>query len=261
MHSAIYTGQVWHRREQPAHNEFTYQVYMAYLDLAELDEVMSLGSWWGPSVDGEPNRRKSVWPAVQFCRSDFFNRDDCSLDWEIRDWVARKTGARPEGPIRMLANLRTFGFIINPIVCYYLFDQSGDKLRYVIAEVTNTPWRERIQYLLPVDETGNINAVEFDKAMHVSPFHDMAMNYRWSSNHPEQILRLTIENIQRGESIFKASMHLQRIEISANTLRRVCLRFPLMCFKVGAAIYWQAFKLFLKRVPLVPHPKSKVRNG
>ena len=45
------------------------------------------------------------------------------LDQAVRLRVEEETGTYPDGPIRLLANLRYFGYIINPITCYYCFDK------------------------------------------------------------------------------------------------------------------------------------------
>ncbi len=258
-HSALYVGSVWHRRLKPRQHEFTYQVYMAYLDLAELEASLQQSRFWGEHKASRFSSR--VWPPVQFRREDYFRDFDLPLDAAIRQWVGEKTGQRPTGPIRMLANLRCWGFLINPIVCYYLFDESGSQLQYLIAEVTNTPWRERVQYLLAADEAGQFKAVEFDKTLHVSPFHGMDMHYCWHSSVPGQALDIRIDNQQNDETVFNAQLTLQRLALTPANQRAVFWRHPWMTAKVGLAIYWQALKLFLKRVPLVPHPKSYARNG
>ncbi|BFM06276.1 DUF1365 domain-containing protein [Halioxenophilus aromaticivorans] len=254
-HSAIYTGTVWHRRHQPKAHEFSYRVYMAYLDLDELSEVFSRSKYW--SLDA----RGRLWPPVQFRREDFFTDDDASLSESVRRWLQQQTGRYPNGPIRMLANLRCFGYLINPIVCYYVFDDSAQRVEYVIAEVTSTPWQERIQYLVPVPASGQVEAYEFDKSMHVSPFHPMDMKYVWGGSTPCDQLHVSIDNKRNGECVFQAKMALNRLPMTAKNQRKMVHRFPLMTLKVAAAIYWQALKLFVKRVPVQPHPKSIVRNG
>ena len=40
----------------------------------------------------------------------------------VRDLVAERTGARPDGPIRLLTHLRTLGHCFNPVSFYYCFD-------------------------------------------------------------------------------------------------------------------------------------------
>jgi len=257
MHSALYIGEVWHRRLAPRQHEFMYNVFMVYLDLAELPEVFNRSRLWAD----RSGQQKSIWPPVQFRREDFFCDFDKPLGKAIRDWVAERTGNRPTGPIRMLANLRIWGYQINPIICYYIFDETGKEVRYVIAEVTNTPWQERVQYLLACDAGGEMRPVKFDKQMHVSPFNPMEMVYHWQSNKPGEHLRIQIDNEYQGKKMFNAAMTLQRSPLTQQSQRRILWQFPWMTAKVALAIYWQALRLFLKRVPLVPHPKSIARNG
>ena len=69
-----------------------------------------------------------------------------SLKETVWDLVEKKTGERPKGPVRMLTQLRYFGFCFNPVTFYYCFDEAGLKVEYIAAEITNTPWNERKQY-------------------------------------------------------------------------------------------------------------------
>jgi len=114
--SAIYRGTVRHRRFTPKQHDFTYKVFMVYLDLEEIDQVFSQSTWWSEKWFG----------LARYRRKDFFDRkSDTSLHTAVADYVEQHNGHRPDGPIRMLANLRYFGFIINPITCYYCFDKTG----------------------------------------------------------------------------------------------------------------------------------------
>ena len=89
----IYTGLVKHRRYTPFKREFSYPIFMLYLDINDLDSVMKKSLFW--NVDK---------PAVvSFNRKDFHNVETKCLDKAIRDTVEQKTGSRPIGKIRMLA--------------------------------------------------------------------------------------------------------------------------------------------------------------
>jgi DUF1365 family protein len=258
LNSCFYHGRVWHRRISPRLNEFTYNVFMAYLDLDEIDLVFSRTGLW-QNVSRADHQRK-FWPPVQFSNRDYFDGQNRPLGDAIRDWIAEQGHPRPEGAVRMLANVKMWGYLINPIVCYYVFDKS-DNLRHVVAEVTNTPWRDRIQYLLPVTGNSGINNRRFGKDMHVSPFMPMDMEYEWTSNLPGETLELKIDNWRNGDLVFNAAMAMKREPISKASKNKILRQFPWMTAKVAAAIYWQALKLFVKRVPLFGHPKSIVRNG
>lgn len=243
LKSALYHGRVRHTRQVPKCHDFTYDVFMLYLDLAEVDRVFHLSRLWSARH----------WAPARFCRDDFLGSADVPLDQAVRQRIFDATGCRFNGSIRMLANLRYFGFLMNPLVVYYCFDDS-EQLAYMVAEVTNTPWRERHSYVLPCHPNRSVHRIAFPKALHVSPFNDMDMEYRWRSNTPDDKLGIYLANWRGDRKEFDASLVLSREPISQRSLNQTILRYPFMTAKVGAAIYWQALKLFVKGVPFVAHP-------
>jgi len=156
----------------------------------------------------------------------------------------------------MLANWRYFGFNMNPIACYYCFDR-GEALRFVVVEVTNTPWRERQSYVLRCDPRQRFQRIKFDKQMHVSPFNPMEMTYRWCCNQPDKMLTLNLECEANQQVHVDATMALKRREIDSRALAGVLYQYPWMTAKVAISIYWQALKLWLKRVPVHDRPDQR----
>lgn len=243
--SAIYTGLLRHRRFSPKHHEFIYKVFMMYVDLSEIDRICALSPWWS----------SSRWALARFKRQDFLGDDSIPLDQAVRARIKESVGVEHTGPIRLLANWRYWGLAMNPIATYYCFDET-EQLQYIVAEVTNTPWKERVSYVLNCDPDKKRQRIIFSKAMHVSPFNPMAMDYHWCSNNPGKRLSLAIDTHQQGQCIVDASLTLERQDITSRGLNKVIWQYPWMTLKVAAAIYWQAIKLWYKGVPICDHPDT-----
>ena len=247
MKSAIYFGQVRHRRMAPVVHEFSYRMFMMYLDLAELPRLFQDRWFWSASR-----------PALaRFRREDHLGAPEVPLDQAVRDLVADKTGRQPRGPIRLLTQLSYFGYVFNPVSFYYCYNEADNMLETIVAEVNNTPWGERHCYVLPQSMNHGTDERKHyfpAKEMHVSPFMQMDVDYDWRFNTPGEQLTTHMENARKGRKIFDATMVLQRKEISAGSLAGVLIRFPLITLKIIAAIHWQALKLWLKGAPVHDHP-------
>jgi DUF1365 family protein len=247
LRSCLYEGSVVHRRDTPVEHEFRFPLFMVYLDLAELDEVFT-GRWlWS-------TRRAAF---ARFDRSDHIGQQTETLDESVRAAVEARTGTRPAGPIGLLTHLRYGGFLFNPVSLYYCWDESGERLEAVVADVTNTPWNERHTYVLAAGEPqqGGIR-VSTRKEFHVSPFMPMNLGYRWTLGAPGQRLSATIENVdESGRRVFDASLSLARRSIGAASMARALAFYPFMTVQAVLGVYWQALRLFVKRAPFHSHPE------
>lgn len=241
--SAIYEGVLMHHRLHPQSHFFRQGVAMVYLDLDELDQVFSLHPAWSL------NR----FNCASFRREDYHGDPALPLADAVRATVLRSGGQHLQGPVRMLTNLRYFGFIINPITCYYCFD-TDEKLQFIVAEVTNTPWQERHAYVLPMGKEKGDNKVSFPKSMHVSPFMSMEIDYVFESSAPASGLHVHMESLEAGEVIFRASLQMKKKAMTVLNMSKLLYLFPLMTVQVGAGIYWQALRLWWKGMGFVPHP-------
>jgi DUF1365 family protein len=223
---------------------------MVYLDLEEL-----------PSLVGEGGLIKHRKIATNsFLRTDHLFDPNQPLAEEVRQLVKHQTGTLPNGPIRLLTQLRCFGYYFSPLNLFYVHDQHDERVECVVAEVSNTPWNERHCYTLGEgNRTGAANSLSFShaKAFHVSPFMGMDMEYRWTLSQPGIDLKVQLANVQDEREIFCAGMTLKRRDLTKRQLTRMTLQYPLMTAQIGVAIYLQALKLWWKKCPFYTHPNKR----
>ncbi len=257
MQSCIYEGKVRHHRFEPITNRFTVGIYLMLLDLDELDDVF---------------KRRGLWSTRKFSLAWFRQKDHFvntrkhegeSLRWLATKVLAEHGITEPIGAIRLLTQLRYLGFAMNPVSFFYCFGADGTTLRAIIVEVNNTPWGE--QHLYIIDANGqqisrNISVGQLQKSFHVSPFMPMEMHYSMSYTRPENKLAVRMVSFQGQARKLDVVMLLKRREITTRNLSWMLVRYPLITMKVFAGIYWQAVKLYRKKCPFFPHPKS-IRSG
>ncbi len=249
-----------HRRFEPVEHRFSYRLFLMYLDLGELPGVLDPYPLWSA-------RRRA--PA-RFRRADFMGDPGRALDECARDAVEAETGARPAGPVRLLAGLRYLGHSFNPVSFYYCFDSAGERVQAVVADVENIPWGERHPYVLARGEReGPVLSDELDKALHVSPLMGMDQTYAFRASEPGERLAVHIESrpgagggaVAAGTKSFDATLALRRRELSRPLLLGMLARYPAMSLQVVAKIYAQSLRLKLKGARYFPHPEGRKPKG
>lgn len=258
LNSAIYKGWVAHQRSSPKPHGFRYRVFMMYLDLDELPQLFNQSRFW--------SLQKSN--IASFKRADYYGDPAKPLKTEISELITAATNHAPRGPIRMLTNMRYFGHCFNPVTFYYCFEADGKTLQAIVTHITNTPWGEDYAYvhdfmvknsaekMVKSTKNGEITVFKLHKDFHVSPFMPMDIEYDWAFKLADKQLFVHMKNLQNNQTIFFATLALQRHEITESALNWLLIQYPFMTIKVVLAIYWNALKLWLKRVPFYSHPSQ-----
>lgn len=245
---ALYEGVVWHRRFDPPHH-FRQRVTMAWLDLDHLDTAAT-APWCG----------SARWSPIRLRRGDFYGDASQPPAQAVRDRVLAELGVRPDGPVYVLANLRTWGWCFNPIAVYWCYDTNHTAVAELLV-VTNTPWHERHVYVIDRRSHPAPGPVTFEKAMHVSPFFPMDLGYRFEEAEPGDRASMRLDVLAgRGEGpvVFSGGFEGRRRAFTAAGLRRVLLRTPTQ--RVSAGIHIQAARLWRKGATFVPHPEASQRK-
>jgi len=242
---ALYTGTLRHRRFAPARHEFTYPLFLAFLDVDRLAELMRVSPF--------TSYNRFNW--AEFADRDHLGEPALPLRQRLATDAARQGLELPEGPVYVLTHLRYLGYNFNPISLYYCCNRGGG-VEMILAEVNSTFGEQHNYWLTAANRVAAPGAAVYRcaKQMHVSPFMPMQLEYRFVLPEPGRALIAHMETLEDGRSFFDATLRLTRQPWSAATIHRTLLRFPWVTGKVMAAIHWEALKLYCKRVPFFPHP-------
>ncbi len=247
FHSALYRGEVMHARHDAiAKRAFTYDVYMAALDLDELpalDRSLRLFSYRGRNLFSFDDRDYSATLAPSTA-----SRDELGASL-----AALRAGSGVPVPhaTRLVTNLRVAGYVFNPVSFFIDYDSSG-QVASAIAEVNNT-YGGRFRYVLGPAERLPGPRVGFRhvRELFVSPFLHGALTYEFWFDAPLDGEALAIEmHVSRDEQrVLTARFMGTRAALRDRTLAAAAVRYPLMAAQVIGLIHFEALKMRFAGVP------------
>ena len=223
--SWMFCARVHHSRNKPVKHAFSYNVRIALIDLEDPPD------WY----DGDAN--------------------DTMTGCQARDL------ANTKGKVMLLTHPSVGGYRQNPISVYYCYDESNTTLEMCIAEVTNTPWGDRVTFLFRPD------GEKVPKSLHVSPLMDMSNIWCLETKNPcpgdgeapkEIFLQVSVTHPTKG-SYFCAIMkgELDRDEPhQPNEMAgfQRLLKYGFQPQRIALWIYWHALLLLWKGVSFYPPP-------
>lgn len=230
---ALVAGWVTHQRYRAVRHGFRHRLYQWLVDL-----------------DSLPVLPRCLKPFAGFRTEDHLGDPGQSIKHNIEHFLARQgidLGCR--GRIVMLANPRVLGHVFNPLSVFWCFDSSGDPAA-VVAEVHNT-YGERHAYLLRPDARG---AAQTAKRFRVSPFFDVTGEYLLRFTLTRDLVATTVTLRHQGRIAFTATFVGRPEPARPWTVARRVVRTPLMPQRITLLIRAHGIWLWLRRLPIHPHP-------
>ena len=241
--AALYFGRVMHARLKPVGHRFSYRVMSLLIDLDRLQAADRQSALFGVN-------RAALY---SFHEADHGKRDGSSLLNYVRTEAAVHGIDLTGGRVLLLCYPRLLGFTFNPLSVYFCHGADG-RLKLMIYEVRNT-FGEIHTYVLPVrDQECSAAGIrqQQDKEFYVSPFMKMAARYHFRISPPGEDINLRILQTDGDGPLLAATFHGRCHALGSATLLRSFFMLPLVTLKIVAAIHWEALRLWLKGMRLVP---------
>jgi DUF1365 family protein len=233
--SALYRTRITHLRRAPVHHYFEHRGYSWYVDI---DRLPRLPRW--------------LQPFARFDAADHLGgAPNDSLRQRIDAFLAERGIDLHGGRITALMQARVLGYVFNPLTLYWCHDTKG-VVRHIVAEVHNT-YGGRHAYLLPPHSE---HPAMVRKRLYVSPFNDVDGYYLVRAPLPDAELDVRISLHRDNQPAFVATMRGTRRRASIAELLKLQLAAPLAPLMGALGIRIQGITLWLRRVPVVPHPES-----
>ncbi|MCX6944246.1 MAG: DUF1365 domain-containing protein [Opitutales bacterium] len=258
--SALYECTVRHERFAPQRHLFAYRLFYFALDLDELDmlpdrlvlfSLRRANCFQFRECDflptGEPlHHPTGAAPALPAAS------EPASLKSRVRAFCsAHGADFGPDGRVLLITIPRVFGFQFNPVSFYYCFDAAGRPVG-AIAEVTNTYREVKLYFVPPSAGWNGVFHLHTPKQFYVSPFFGLELMFDLTLRVPGEKLSVRIDDHDGGRCVLHTTLTGARRPLTDARLAWFLLKYPLVTLRIVARIHWQAFRLWLKRVPYFP---------
>lgn len=244
LNSCLYKARVMHNRLHPKKHKFHYNIFMFYLDLAELDSISQKFRWLSRNRFNLFNFRDSDHLQLPIENPDKSKK----IREHITQYLAENLVDIGNGRIMLLTNLCTMGYQFNPVSFYICYNELDEPVCTVV-EVCNT-FKEMKPYFLG-NETFNDNKFHLHtyKNFYVSPFIDLDFYFDFNVKVPGERLNIAINDYdESGELYFMSSLQGEKAALTDTNMIRYFFSIPLVTIQITWLIHWQALKLWAKQI-------------
>lgn len=238
------SGEVVHHRFSPREHRFTNRMYWHLLSLNQVQD------WSGQSLFRSLNR----FNIYAIDNRDYVFCQSRSILEQISDYVTHQSGEVFSGEVLLMTHPRFMGIGFNSVSFYFCYRQQ--QLHAIVSEINNTPWGEKQLYFHDCRQqhnTDNHYDFSFDKCFHISPFVSMDIHYQWR-------FVVNASGVDVHMKLFKNDATLMYVGMKTSWLSAdsgITITKPAQAWKMWLNIYYQAARLWLKKVPFYNHPNTE----
>jgi hypothetical protein len=239
----LYDCEVVHERLSPKRHGFRYRLFFMDIDLDELP-ALTKKLWFFSH-----NR----WNVYGFRDADYLDLGKGDVKSNLKQHLADNGIVVPaDAHIRLVTLPRMLGYLFNPVCFFFISDGAGQPL-HAVAQVTNT-FHEMKPYIIEKPDLQGVFNLTTPKHFYVSPFSTLDTSFHFELSVPGERIKIHIDDLDNGQKTLVSWIHGERRELTDARLLSYLVRYPLMTVGVIARIHWQAFRLWMKKLPF--HRKS-----
>ena len=240
-------GWVIHDRRVPKAHRFKYNMCWCLFDLNRISSWLADNSWW----------RHNGFSLFSLYDRDYLTNESIPIKQKVINHLRQDQGVEFSGDVFLFTHPRFLGYGFNSVSFYFCYQQRN--LKYILAEINNTPWGEKHVYVFATDDTReatSVNTFAFIKAFHISPFAPMDIHYLWRFEVTPEQIKVKMQLHRKDVNVMNVYLDTKITPFVDNGNHKYLLRKPFQPWKMSMGIYWQALKLWIKKIPFYSHPDT-----